>query len=134
MGQAEGLAHHECLASVEIHGGFVEAERRVAGKTVFEIADERVDLARLEDREALLRREADELDLGRRPEDRIGDGPAQGNVETLPLAGTVLEGIAGNAGIYAADELAALLHGIEGWAVHLSLCRVQSYSDGPDGQ
>ena len=64
----------------------------------------------------------------------IGDGAAIGDVQPLPLALGILERIARDAGVDTAHQLAALLHGIEGWAVHLSLCRVQSYSGGRDGQ
>ena len=72
-----------------------------------------------EHREAHLRRRADELHLVGRAEHGVGDGAAVGDVEALPLAGGVLVGVAGDAGVDAADELAAAFHRCHGRAFHV---------------
>jgi hypothetical protein len=94
----------------------VQAQRGVARERVRGVARQDVDLARLQRGEALLRGERHVLDLGASSEDRRGDGLAHVDVEAGPVALAVGLREAGEAGVHAADELAALLDGVDGLA------------------
>src|SRR4029077_15492703 len=113
---------HDGLARVEIRSDLDEAERRVTRERELGIADQKVDLTRLQHGEAHLRGGAYVFALLRITEPRRGHGPAQGDVEPLPLPGGVLEGVARYAGIHAAHDLAAFLDGVERRALDLALC------------
>ena len=121
MGDVERFPHHEGLAGEEVDRHGRQAELGVAGQREGRIADQHVDLARLQHREADLRGGADIFDLVGIAEHGRGDGAAIGDVEPLPFAGRILEGEAGNAGVDAADQLAAFLDGIERRALDLSM-------------
>ena len=100
------------------------------------VADQHVDLAGLQHREADLGGGADVFDLLGIAEHGRGDRPAIGDVEPLPFAGGVLERKARNAGIDAADQLAAFLHGLQRRALRLALRRRRarrSHDAGHDG-
>jgi len=105
----ELLAHHEALAVEIIDTGEVEAERGVARAGPGGVAREHVDLARLQGGEAVLGGERHELDLLRIVENRRGDGAAEVDVETGPVALGVGQAEAGKPGVAAAVERAARL-------------------------
>ena len=69
-----------------------------------ELRDKDVDFARLQGREAVLRGERDEADLGRVVEDRRRHGPAEIDVEAGPVALGVRQAEAGKAGVRAAGK------------------------------
>ena len=118
-GDVQRLLHHESLAGVEVDGDLVEVQLRIARESEGAVADQHVDLARLQHREAHLGRHADILDLVRVAEHGRGDGTAIGYVEAVPLACRVLEGEARDARVNAAEQLPALADRVQRRALDL---------------
>jgi len=109
---AELLAHHEALTVVIIHAG-EEHAAGLARQRPGGVADQHVDLARGEDGRPVLRVDRQVFDLVRVVEDRGGDRAAFVDVEAFVAALIVGLAEAGEAGIGAADQLAAGLDLIE---------------------
>ena len=109
----ELLRHHEALAVVVGGGREVEAELGVAGQRPGGVARQQVDLARLQGREALLGVERHELHLVAVAEQGGSNGAADVDVEADPLAGRVGDREAAEAGVDAADQLAARFDGVD---------------------
>ena len=110
---AELLVHHEALAIVVVDAGEVEAEGGVARQGVGRGANQKIHFARLQGGEALLRGGRDELDLVGIAKDRRGDGAADIDIDTGPLALAVGSSKPGDAGADATEELPACLDSVE---------------------
>ena len=80
------FAHHKSLAVVEIHRRKVDAEGGIALHGPGGVARQDVDLAGLQRREAVGGNERHEFDLGRIVENCGGEGPAEIDVKSGPVA------------------------------------------------
>ena len=117
----QAFAHHDGLARIEIGRDLDKAERGIALQGELEVADQQVDLARLQHREADFRGRPDIFHLLRVAERRGRHRAAERDIEPLPFPGGILIGVAGNAGIDATYDLPPLLDGIESRALYLTL-------------
>ena len=114
LGHAELLADQKTLAGIEIDRDLIEAELHRSRKRQCAVADQHVDLARLQHREARRGGGRHEADLFPVAQHRGGDGAAIADIQPLPTAGVVLRGKAGHADIDAAIQLAALFDRLHG--------------------
>src|SRR6202021_2718068 len=109
------------LARIEIGRDLDEAERGLARQGELGVADQQVDLARLQQREADLRGRPDIFHLLRVAERRGRHRAAERDIKPLPFPGGVLISVARNAAVDATYDLPPLLDGIESRALHLTL-------------
>ena len=105
--------HHEALAVVVGDAGEVQAERGIARQRPGGVARQHVDLARLQRGEALLRVQRHELDLGAVTQHGGGNGAADVDVQTGPVALAVGCRETGQTRVDAANQLAARLDRIQ---------------------
>ena len=105
----ERFAHHEALAVIVSDGRKIEPERGIARQGPGGVARQHIDLAGLQSREAVLRRQRHVLDLARIVENFGRDGAAEIDVDTGPIALRIGQAKSRERTIAAADQLAALL-------------------------
>src|SRR5258706_1082990 len=119
----QGFLHHERLASVEIYRDLIQVQLSVTRKSQRAVADEHVDLARLQDGKPHLRGKASVFYFLWIAEHSRRDDSAIGNIASFQLACGILEGKAGDARIDAACQLSSLLYRVERRAFDLRLSR-----------
>ena len=112
-GHAGFLRHHEALAVIVIHRREIEAEIGLAQQGPGGVAGQDIDLARLQQGEALLRRRRHELGLARVAQHGGGDGAADIDVEPGEMALLIRHREAGEAGVHRAGDIALALHPVE---------------------
>ncbi len=105
----ERFAHHEALAIVKRDRRKIEPKRGIARQRPGGVARQHVDLAGLQRREAILRRQRHVFDLGRVVENRRRDGAAKIDVEAGPIALRIGQAEARQRTVAAADQLTAIL-------------------------
>ena len=106
-------AHGKALAVIEIHRELAQADAVAAQKSLGGVAEQHIDLARLQGGEAVLRGERHEAQLGCIAEHGGGDGAAVIGIQAAIFAAAIGGGEAGEALADAADELAAGAHGFQ---------------------